>query len=78
MILVDISRFNIEITRHAFMQAMKRGIHPDLIEDTLTKGKVEIYGKHGIKFISKGRRTIICVGECVGTQIKIFTVEEGN
>ena len=58
---------------------MKRGIHPDLIEDTLQKGKIERYGKQGIKFISKGtKRTIICVGEITGVTIKIFTIEEGN
>ena len=73
---MDISNYDVEIKRHTFVQAMARGIHPDLIEDTLRKGKIERYGKHGVKFISKGsKRTIICVGQIVGTRITIFTIE---
>lgn len=76
---MDISRYDVEIKRHVFIQALKRGIHPDLIEDTLRKGTVEPYGKNGVKFINKGsKRTIICVGEIVGTTITVFTIEEGN
>lgn len=74
---MDISRYEVEIKHHAFIQAVKRGIHPDLIEDVLIKGKVERYGKHGVKFVSRGsKRTIVCVGQIIGTKIKIFTVEE--
>jgi len=30
-----------------------------------------------VKFISEGsKRTIICVGQIIGTKIKIFTIEE--
>jgi hypothetical protein len=75
---MDISQYDVDIKRHVFMQEMKRGIHPDLIEDTLHKGRVERYGKQGVKFISKGKRTIICVGQISGTTIKIFTIETGN
>ena len=76
---MDISRYDIEIKRHAFIRAMERGIHPDIMEEAILKGKVERFGKHGIKFISKGKkRTIICVGEITGTKIKILTIEEGN
>jgi len=78
VIAVDVSGYDVEITKHAFVQAMERGIHPDLIEDALRKGKIETYGKHGVKFVCEGKRTIICVGEIVGTRIRIFTVEEGN
>lgn len=54
-------------------------MHPDIIEDTLSKGKVKRFGKNGIKFVSKGtKRTIICVGELVGNRLKIITIEEGN
>ena len=67
------------IKRHVFERAMQRGIHPDMIEDTLLKGKVKRFGKHGIKFINKGsKRTIICVGELAGNRLKILTIEEGN
>ena len=76
---MDISKYEIEIKHHTFIQAMKRGIHPDLIEDALLKGSVKRYGKHGVKFVNKGsKRTIICVGQIVGMKIKIFTIEEGN
>lgn len=76
---MDISKYDVEIKRHVFMRAMERGVHPDLIEDTLQKGKVERYGKHGVKFVSKGsKRTIICVGQIAGTRITIFTIEEGG
>lgn len=76
---MDISNYEIEIKRHAFIQALKRGIHPDIIEFVLRNGKVKQYGKHGVKFVNKGRkRTIICVGQIVGMKIRIFTIEEGN
>ena len=76
---MDISRYEVVIKRHVFEQAMKRGIHPDMIEDTLVKGRVQKFGKHGIKFISKGsKRTIVCVGERIGNKIKVITIEEGN
>ena len=79
MILIDISKYEIEITRHAFVQALKRGMHPDFIEDILRNGMVENYGKHGVKFINKGsKRTVICIGQIIGVKIKIFTIEEGN
>jgi len=73
---MDMSRYELEIKHHAFIQAMKRGISPDLIEDTIINGKLVHYGKHGIKFVKKGKRTIICVGQMIGNRIKIFTVEE--
>ena len=72
MISMDISKYDIEIKRHAFIRAIQRGIHPDLIENTLIKGKVKRFGKNYIKFVSK---TIICVGEISGIKLKIITVE---
>jgi len=74
---MDISRYTLEIKNHAFKQALERGIHPDLIEEALLKGKKELYGKHGVKFINEGaKRTLICVGQIIGTKITIFTIEE--
>lgn len=76
---MDISKYNVEIKHHVFRRALERGIYPDLIEETILKGKIERFGKHGMKFISKGaKRTIICVGEIIGTKLKIITIEEGN
>ena len=76
---MDISQYDLIIKRHVFERAMQRGIHPDIIEATLSKGKIKRFGKHGIKFVNKGsKRTIICVGELVGNRLKIITIEEGN
>ena len=76
---MDIAKYDVEIKHHAFFQAMKRGINPDLIEDVLKRGRIERYGKHGVKFVNKGsKKTIICVGQIIGSKIKIFTIEEGN
>lgn len=76
---MDISKYDLEIKRHALIQAEERGITPDIIEDVLQKGRMERFGKHGVKFVNKGaKRNIICVGEIIGTKIKIITVEEGN
>jgi len=75
---MDISRYEVEITRHALQQARHRGIDPQLIQYVLRQGTVEQFGKHGIKFICTGaKRTIICVGHCIGTRIRIFTITEG-
>ena len=76
---MDLSKYDVVIKRHVFERAMLRGIHPDMIEDTILKGKIKRFGKHGIKFVSKGsKRTIICIGELIGYKLKIITIEEGN
>ena len=57
---MDLSKYDVEIKHHAFRQALARGIPPDLIEDTLCKGKVETYAKNGIRFVAIGsKRRII-------------------
>ena len=43
---MDLSKYDIEIKRHVFVRAMQRGIHPDLIEDTIKKGKMKRFGKN--------------------------------
>ena len=76
---MDLSKYGLVIKRHVFERAMERGIHPDMIEETLLKGKLKRFGKHGVKFISEGsKRTLICVGELIGSKLKIITIEEGN
>ncbi|GEM_PF-1009436 len=76
MISLDVSKYEIAIKHHVFIRAMERGIDPDMIEQTLWRGKVERFGKHGIRFVNTGpKRTIICVGELVGDRLKIFTIE---
>lgn len=76
---MDLSRFTVEIKRHAFIRALEHGIHPDHIEDVIKHGKMDRYGKNGIQFRKKGqKRTIICVGDLKGTAITIFTIEEAS
>jgi hypothetical protein len=36
---MDRTKYNIEIRHHAFIRAMQRQIHPDLVEDTIMNGK---------------------------------------
>lgn len=72
---MDISKYEIEIRRHVFIRAIQRNINPNLIEDTLKKGKIERFGKNYVKFITK---SIICVGEMSGSNIKIITIERRN
>lgn len=76
---MDISKYDLIIKRHVFARAMERGIHPDMIEDCIRKGKMDRFGKNGVKFISKGsKRTLVCVGELSGITLKIITIEEAK
>ena len=73
---MDITQYNLEVKRHAFIRAMQRGVTPDMIEATLKGGKIERFGKHNIRFIKDYKRfTVICVGHMIGITIKIFTIE---
>jgi len=73
---MDITQYDFEIKRHAFIRAMERGVTPDMIEATLKGGKIERYAKHGIRFVKEYKRfTVICVGQMIGTEIRIFTIE---
>ena len=73
---MNIQNFEIEIKRHAFIRATQRGITPDMIEATLKGGKIERFGKHNVRFIKDYKKsTVICVGQMIGTKIKIFTIE---
>lgn len=76
---MDLSKYELEIRHHVFIRAMERGIHPDIIEDVILKGKLERLGQNKVRFINKGRkRTIICIGEITNNKIIVFTIEEGN
>ena len=77
MILMNIRDYEIEIKRHAFIQAMKRGIHPDMIESALKGGRIERHGKNKVKFVKKFKNfTVVCVDEILGNKIKIVTIEK--
>lgn len=61
------------MTDHALKRARERGIaFPDHVYAALESGRMERFGKHGVKFISK---SIICVGEDKGHEIVIKTIE---
>ena len=65
-----------EIKRHAFMRALQRGVSPDIIEATIKGGKIERFGKHNVRFVKEYKKfTVVCVGQAIGTKIKIFTIE---
>ena len=65
------------ITRHAFVRAMQRKIHPDLVEDTLLNGKMKKFGKNCVKFEKRFRKfTVVCVDEIMGNLIKIVTIQK--
>ncbi|MEK6942520.1 MAG: hypothetical protein AABX00_00470 [Nanoarchaeota archaeon] len=70
----------IVIKVHAVKRAREREIaFPDQVYDALQTGKSKRFGKHGIKFIKRGREgSIICVGEDLGHCIIIKTIERGN
>jgi cobalamin-dependent methionine synthase I len=73
---MDITQYDFEIKRHAFIRAMERNVTPDMIEATLKGGNIERFGKNNVKFIKDCKKfTVICVGEMVGTKVKIFTIE---
>ena len=74
---MDISKYELNITKHAFVKIDERNIDLYLIYKTLYNGKIKRLGKHGIKFILTGNKsTIITVGHIIGLNIKIFTVGE--
>jgi len=68
------------IRTHAIKRAREKGIaYPDRVYYVLKTGKVERYGKHGIKFIRQSEKgSIIYVGEDIGHAIIIKTIERGN
>lgn len=73
---MDITQYDFEIKRHAFIRVMERNVTPDMIEATLKGGKIERFGKNNVRFIKDYKRfTVICVGEMIGTNVKIFTIE---
>lgn len=74
--IMDITQHDFEIRRHAFLRAVERQVTPDMIEATLKGGKIKRFAKNRVKFYKQYKRfTVICVGELMGTKIKILTIE---
>ena len=73
---MDITQYEIEIKRHAFIRAMERKVTPDMIEATLKGGKIERFGNDNVRFSRDYKNfEVICIGQIVGIKIKIFTIE---
>ncbi len=73
---MDITKYEIEIKRHAFIRAMEREITPGMIEATLKGGRIERFGKNNLKFYKRYKRFIVvCVDQITGNKIKIVTIE---
>lgn len=76
---ICLRHYELEISRHAFIRAMERGVMPHMVEATLLGGKLKRFGKHGIKLSKKYKRfEVICVGEIKGQVLKIITIETKN
>ncbi|MBI5392245.1 hypothetical protein HZA96_00100 [Candidatus Woesearchaeota archaeon] len=73
---MDITQYEFEIRRHAFIRAMERDVTPDMVEATLKGGKIELFAKNNIRFIKSYKRfDVICIGEIAEMKIKILTIE---
>lgn len=67
------------IKPHAIKRARQRKIDPRMIEATIKGGNIKEFGKHYIKFSKRYKRgTVICLGEDLGQNIIIKTIEWGN
>lgn len=69
------------ISVHAVKKARERDVaFPNQVHSALKTGKMQKFGKHGIKFVSKSKAggSIVCVGEDLGQTIIIKTIERGN
>jgi hypothetical protein len=74
---MNISHYEIEIKRHAFIRAMERGITPDMIEATIKGGTVKRFGKNNVKFSKKYKHfTVLCIDEIIGHRKKNVTIEK--
>jgi hypothetical protein len=73
---MDISQYDIQITEHAVIRALERGIDADTLEDIILDGKKKTFGKHHAKWIkSYDNIEIICVAYIENNVIRILTVE---
>lgn len=69
---MDLAKVKIEIRKHAVEKAWQLGIDSAVIEDVIAYGKMQTFGKHGVKFTT---RDFIAVGYKVNDIIRIVTIE---
>ena len=68
-------QYEIIFTRHALKRAFGRRIDPDLVEDTISTGKMLRFGKNRVKIFKRFRdKEIICIDEIRGHIIKIVSI----
>jgi len=73
---MDITQYEFEIKRHALIRSMERKVTPDMIEATLKGGTITKFGKNNVKFSKQYKKfEVVCIGEIMGTKIKIITIE---
>jgi hypothetical protein len=73
---MDLTQYDIVISRHAFIRAMERGVTPDMVEAALKGGRTERFGDDCVRFIKSYKAfEVVCVGRVIGTTIKIITIE---
>jgi len=63
---MDISKYEIIITQHAFFRAFERCVTPDMVEATLEGGVIKKFGKCSLKFYKKYKKFIVvCVDQII-------------
>ena len=74
MLRLKKENLKIILSRHALIRAMQRGIHPELIEDTIKTGKFK--KRKGITIIEKNfkEKIIKCVAKKENEYLKIITI----
>ncbi|KYK25417.1 hypothetical protein AYK26_06125 [Euryarchaeota archaeon SM23-78] len=73
---MNVSKFEINIKRHALERAMQRGVTPDMIEATIYGGKIIKHAKNHLKFIKQYKNfKVICIDRIQGEKIIIVTIE---
>ena len=74
---MDISRYQIELTRHALWRSYLREIDLEEIEATVQGGTIERIGKHCLRFRKCYKDgEVICIGKIKGLMISLLTVEK--
>jgi hypothetical protein len=73
---MDISQYDIIITKHAMLRAQERGIDEDRLERIILTSERTEFGKHYSKWVKRYKYTEITLVGCIENNVvKILTVE---
>jgi hypothetical protein len=77
ILMIFRDKWEIEIKKHAFIRAKQRKIRGWMIYTTIKGGRIQRFGKDGIKFIMKYKKgELVCVGRMQNSnKINILTIE---